>query len=351
MLNCGIDVHKSYSRISTIDEEGIEVESAKIETTEPALRRYFGGRDTMRIVLESGAHSNWISRVLEDCGHEVIVAHARRIQLIAENHKKTDKIDAELLARLLRADLKLLTESYVRGEEAERVRTALKARKHLVECRTKISNAIRGLLAKTGHQLDSCTVRTIPQTLGEAEIPEGLKAVLAPLGFTVFALTGWIDKMDRQLEEIAEDFEIVDVFREICGVGTKTALAYAATIEDPFRFRRSNQVGAYFGMTPSVDNSGNEETGENNTGRITKRGDGFVRSMLVQAAQTMLQEGRPDSELRRFGKRIERKKGKKKAAVALGRKLSTVMHTLWVTGRDYERFYWENHHGDSAGDG
>lgn len=351
MLNCGIDLHKNYSRISCIDEEGNEVEKARVATREAALRHYFNGREPMRIVVESGTHASWVSRVLKDCGHEVIVAHARRIQLIAENKNKTDEIDAELLARLLRADMNLLTESYVRGEEAERVRTALKARRHLVECRTKLSNAIRGLVRKTGHQLEASTPRTIPEALAEAAIPNALKSVLGPLAFTVFALTGWIDKMDRQLEEIADDYEIVEVFTEICGVGTKTALAYAATIEDPFRFQRSSQVGAYFGMCPSVDNSGNEKTDENNTGPITKQGDGLVRSLLVQAAQTMLQEGRPDSELRQFGKRIERRKGKKKAVVATARKLSKVMHTLWVTGRDYEPFYYENHHGESPGDG
>jgi len=351
MLDCGIDAHKNYSLVSTIDEEGTEIEQAKLPTTEPAMRRHFDGREPMRIVLESGTDAAWLAGVLEDCGHEVIVAHARRIKLIAESKNKTDRIDAELLARLLRADMNLLCESYVRGQEAERIRTMLKARKHLVECRTKMANAIRGLLRKMGHRLPSCTPRTIPEALSQAEIPDLLKQALAPLGFAVFALTGWIDKMDQMLEDIADEFEIIEVFTQICGVGTLTALAYMATIEDPYRFESSKQVGAYFGMCPSVANSGNEDTGENNTGRITKQGDEMVRSLLVQAAHTMLRDGMVDSELRQFGKRIEAKKGKKKAAVALGRKLSKVMHKLWVTGRDYEPFYHQNHHGGSAGDG
>lgn len=351
MLNCGIDVHQNYSRYSIIGKEGDEESAGKVKTTESAIRREFAHRERMRIVLESGTHAGWLSKVLEECGHEVIVAHARRIQLIAENRRKNDKIDAELLARLLRADLNLLTESYVRGEEAERVRTAIKARKHLVDCRTKLSNAIRGLVRKTGYRLESCTTRTIPKAVNDADLPDAWKAVLAPLAFSVFVLTGWIDKMDRQLEEIAENYEIVEVFREICGVGTQTALAYAAAIEDPFRFRRSKQVGAYFGMVPSVSNSGNEDNDQNNTGRITKQGDGLVRSLLVQAAHTMLQEGRPESELRQFGKRIERKKGKKKAAVALARKLCIVMHTLWTTGREYDPWYYENHYGSGGGGG
>ena len=346
MRDCGIDVHDEYSRFFILDEDGSEMLSARVRTTEPAMRAEFDGREPMRIVLESGTHATWLSKLLEECGHEVIVAHARRIQLIAENHRKTDRIDAELLARLLHSDLQLLTESYVRGEEAERVRTALKARKHLVECRTKLSNAIRGLTRKMGHRLDSCTVETLPETFAESDLPDVFKQMLGPLAFTIFALTGWIDKMDRQLEEMAEDYEIVEVFTDIFGVGTKTALAYAATIEDPFRFRRSKKVGAYFGLAPSVSNSGNEKSDENKTGRITKRGDGMVRSLLVQAAQTMLREDSPDSELRNFGKRIERKKGKKKAAVAVARKLSVVMHTLWVTGRDYDPWYYENHHGE-----
>lgn len=351
MRYCGIDVHKNYSRFCVVNEDGQKVAQGKVRTTEPEIRRQFDGQEPMQIVLESGTHATWLARALDDCGHEVIVAHARRIQLIAESKRKTDAIDAEILARLLRADMELLTQSYVRGEEAERLRTLLKGRRHLVECRTKLSNAIRGFVAKTGHRLESCSTAKLPEVLSAADIPDLLKSVLAPLGFSLFALTGWIEKMDRMLEEAANEYEIVDVFKDILGVGTQTAVAYMATIEDPHRFQRSKQVGAYFGMCPSVANSGNEETDENKTGAITKQGDGLVRSLLVQAAHVMLRDGQRDSELRRFGKRLEDKKGKKKAVVAVARKMSVVMHTLWVTGRDYDPFYYENHYGDSAGDG
>lgn len=226
----------------------------------------------MQIVLESGTHATWLAKVLADCGHEVTVAHARQVKLIAESKNKTDEIDAEILARLLRADPELLCESYLRGEETERLRTLLKARRHLVECRTKLSNAIRGFCQKSGYRLDSCSTAKLAEVLGEAEIPGPLKTALAPMGFSVFALTGWIQKMDRMLEKEADQYEIIDVFKDICGVGTKTALAYMATLEDPHRFERSKQVGAYLGLCPSVDNSGNEKTDENNTGPITKQG-------------------------------------------------------------------------------
>lgn len=345
MLYCGIDVHKSYIRICIVDEDGDVVETAKIKTRKPAVDRWFAGRPEMRVVLESGADASWIAKALQAHGHEAIVAHARRIQLIAENHRKTDRVDAEILARLGRSDLELLTQSYVRGEEAERLRTLLKARRHLVECRTKLANAIRGLIQKTGHRLPPGGPETLPGKLGTAELPEPLKRALAPMGFSIYVLSGWIDKMDDQLEEAAQDHEqLVETFCEICGVGIQTALAYIATIEDPTRFDRSKQVGSYFGLAPSVSNSGNENSDANNTGSITKQGDGLVRSLLVQAAHTMLWSNQRDSELRRFGKRIEAKKGKQKAVVALARKLSVVMHTLWVTGRDYDPFYYENHH-------
>lgn len=351
MRYCGMDVHKNYSKVCILDEEGVIKDHGDVVTSEPEIRRRFQGQEPMQIVLESGTHATWLARVLTDCGHEVIVAHARRIQLIAESKRKTDAIDAEILARLLRADMELLTQSHVRGEEAERLRTLLKARRHLIECRTKLSNAIRGFVRKSGYRLESCSTSRLPEVLSEADIPSPLKMVLAPLGFSVFALTGWIQKMDRMLEQKADDYEIVDVFKDICGVGTKTALAYMATIEDPHRFNRSKQVSAYLGLCPSVANSGNEKTGENNTGAITKQGDELVRTLLVQAAHVMLRDGQRDSELRQFGKRIEEKKGKKKAVVAVARKLSVVMHTLWVTGRDYDPFYHQNHYGDSAGNG
>lgn len=132
--------------------------------------------------------------------------------------------------------------------------------------------------------------------------------------FTIYVLSGWIEQMDTQLEEAAEAYdELVERFCDICGVGIQTALAYIVTIENPYRFRHSKRVGAYFWLAPSVSNSGNEETDDNQTGSITTEGDELVRSLLVQAAHTMLRADQRDSELRRFGKRIDAKKGKHKA--------------------------------------
>lgn len=347
MWKCGIDVHKNYSRIHTLDSQGAVVESTKLKTRKSAFQQTFQGRDPMRIVLESGTDAAWIAKTLRELGHEVIVAHARRIKLIAESAQKTDKRDAEWLAQLADSGLDLLCETHVRGEEAERIRTLLKARKQLVECRTKLSNALRGFVRKTGHRLPSGSPRTLPEKLSNAAVPRPLKAALGPMAFSIYVLSGWIAKMDAQLEEAAEEHaELVEKFRAICGVGLQTALAFVATIEKPARFERSKQVGAYLGLCPAVSNSGNEDGGANKTGGITKRGDGLLRHLLVQAAQTMLREGSRDSELRRFGKRIEAKKGKQKAAVAVARKLSVVMHTLWVRRREYDPFYYKKHHED-----
>ena len=342
MEYCGMDVHKKYSRVCELNEDGDILEEAKFPTTKQALQRRFGNREPMQIVLETGTESAWIAQSLENQGHEVIVAHARRIDLITDNDNKNDRNDAEMLARLGRSDLDLLTETHVRGKGAQRIRAMLKARTGLVQSRTKLANQIRGLVRQAGYTLRSGPPEKLEQIIGESDIPEALLVSVMPLAESVTALTERIDRLSSKLKKIARQIDTVDQLKEIDGVGWQTALCFVVTIENPGRFSSSKKVGAYFGLVPEVQNSGNEDSDTNHTGSITKNGDSMMRYLLVQAAQAMMRS-KTDSELKQFAKRIEAKKTNQIAAVACARKLAVVMHTLWKTGREYEPFYHQNH--------
>jgi transposase len=341
MEYCGMDVHKKYSRVCELNEDGDILEEAKLPTTKPAIQRRFKDKEPMQIVLETGTESAWIARCLENAGHEVTVAHARRIKLITDNDSKNDRNDAETLARLGRSDLELLTEAHVRGQGAQRIRAMLKARRRLVESRTKLANQIRGLARQANCQLPSGKPEQLERIINETDVPEALEVSIRPLAESITALTERIDELTAKLKKVANQLDTVDQLTDICGVGWQTALCFVVTIENPGRFSSSKKVGAYFGLVPEVNNSGNEDSDTNNTGSITKHGDSMMRYLLVQAGHAVM-NSRSDSELKQFAERIKAKKTSQVAAVACARKLAVLMHTLWVTGREYDPFYHQN---------
>lgn len=343
MIYCGMDVHKKYIRVSQIDEEGDVIGELKLRTKKKFLQRQFDLEEPMRIVLETGTHAAWIARTLRDLGHEVIVAHARRIQLICQSRKKDDRTDAEVLARLGRSDLDLLIDTHVRGEAAQRIRTMLNARRALVESRTKLSNQVRSTVRQAGFRLPDGDPARLPELIEESEIEPILLEAVRPLAEMITELTEQIEEYEETLKEIADRIDVVKRLRQIDGVGWQTALCFVVTIEKPGRFQKSKKVAAYVGLDPTVRNSGNEDSDENNTGSISKRGDSLLRWLLVQAGHSLMRT-KKDSELKQFAERIKERKCTQVAAVAAARKIAVLMHVLWVTQRDYERFYHRDNH-------
>jgi transposase len=338
-MTAGVDIGDKYSYLCLIDtESGEVVEEGRLRTNPKAFRRRFASEQPMRIAIEAGTHSPWVSRLLEECGHEVLVANARKLRLIYANKRKTDEMDAENLARLARVDPKLLYPLKHRGQECQTHMAIVRSREALVGTRTQLVNHVRGTVKSFGGRLPKCPARSFHKRASE-HIPEALLAALGPILEQIGSLTERIRQYDRQLEAISkEHYPETDLLRRVEGIGPLTALTFVLTLEDPHRFEKSRSVGAYLGLVPATDRSGDSDPQK----RISKEGDQMLRKLLVSSAHYILGPFGSDSDLRRHGEKIASRGGKnskKRAAVAVARKLSVLLHRLWVTGEIYDPLY------------
>jgi len=339
-MTAGLDLGDKYSYLCIIDQESGEVmEEGRLRTSPETFRRRFASEEApMRIAIEAGTHSPWASRVLEELGHEVLVANARKLRLIYANKRKTDQIDAENLARLARLDPKLLYPLKHRGEESQAHMAIIRSREALVNCRTQLVNHVRGAVKSFGGRLPKCPARSFHKRAKE-HIPEALLPALGSILEQIGSLTERIRDYDRKLEEISkEHYPETELLRQVEGIGPLTALTFVLTLEDPYRFEKSRSVGAYLGLVPATGRSGERDPQK----RISKEGDEMLRRLLVSSAHYILGPFGSDSDLRRHGEKIASRAGKnakKRAAVAVARKLCVLLHRLWVTAEVYDPLY------------
>jgi transposase len=280
-------------------------------------------------------HSPWVSRVLSELGHEVIVAHARNVRLIGESRRKDDRLDARTLARLARIDPELLSPVKHRSAQAQVDLTVIRARAGLVRARTSLINTARGLTKSYGQRLRGCNPRNMNREKA-SELPVELRAALEPLLEEIESLSERIREYNDQIKHLAQNsYPQVELLKQIKGVGTLIALTFLLTLEDPHRFRKSRDVGCYLGLQPGRRNSGQSEPQLH----ISKEGDPYLRTLLVQGAHHILGPFGADSDLRRWGLKLAERGGKnakKRAIVAVARKLAVLLHMLWASGEVYE---------------
>ena len=334
-LTIGLDLGDRNSWYCVLDEGGRIVMEQKVSTTPKALQAAFGAIPRSRIALEIGTHSPWISRLLSQLGHEVIVANARKVRLIGESRKKDDRLDAQTLARLVRIDPELLYPVKHRSAQAQADLMTIRARAGLVRARTGLVNTARGLAKSYGERLRGCNVRNMDPEKAEGLSPE-LQRALQPLLAALEALSEQIREYNERIEKLAqESYPQVALLKQIKGVGTLIALTFLLTLEDPHRFGKSRDVGGYLGLQPGRRNSGQSEPQLH----ISKEGDPYLRTLLVQGAQHILGPFGVDCDLRRWGLKLAERggrNGKKRAIVATARKLAVLLHHLWVSGEVYE---------------
>jgi transposase len=331
--HCGIDLHLKSSQVTVVDGEGEVLERATIPTTEAGIRRWFGRRARMRILVEASGSSPWVVRLLAELGHEVEVIDPRRVRLIAQSTLKTDRIDADTLAELARLRTKLRTLVWQRSATSQRQRGHLRVRRALVEARAGFIVTIRGLLRSFGVRVASCRSDRFAARCQATAIPAELSEVITPLLVAIRDLDIRIAEMDTVVEHVGQLYPAVQSFQDIPGVGPVVALAFLLSIEDPSRFRRSRDVPGYLGLRPNLRASADVVR----RGRITKEGDADVRRLLVQAAHAHLRS-HTDTALKRWAEGLVPRIGKRKAIVALARKLAVLMHRLWITGEVYHPF-------------
>jgi len=283
-------------------------------------------------------HSRWASRVIKACNHDVIVANAGKVKLIFSNDGKNDVVDARSLARLARVDQKLLCPIQHRSEDAQAALSVLRARDALVRARTRIINCVRGLVKPTGVRLPASNAEGFPSRVND-HIPPALRPAVALLLEQIQFVSDTISVYDQYVDHmVATRFKQARVLQQVPGVGSLTSLAFILTLDDPWRFPTSRQVGCYLGLRPRQDQSGERDPQLG----ISKGGDEFLRRLLVNSAHYILGHFGPDCDLRRWGLRIAARGGrraKKRAIAAVARKLSVLLHRLWITGEVYDPLY------------
>jgi transposase len=334
-LTIGMDLGDKTSHYYVLNSEGELVREGTLTTTKKGMKQRFGSLQRCRIAMEVGTHSPWVSRLLNSLGHEVIVANARQVKLISASSRKSDRLDAQTLARLARMDPELLRPIRHRSERAQGHLMQVRVRSALVETRTGLINTARGLAKAMGERLPACDADQMGVEKMQG-LPAELAEALAPLLETVESLTERIKEWDQKLEQLAgSEYPETELLRQVSGVGSLISLTFVLTLEDPNRFGKSRDVGCYLGLRPRRSESGESRPQLG----ISKEGDVYLRKLLVQGAHCILSQRSPDTDLKRWGLKLAgkgNKNAKKRALVAVARKLAILLHHLWVSGEVYE---------------
>jgi len=337
-VTIGLDLGDRTSRTYELSAGGECTREATVSTTTIGMTHYFEHRERCRVVLEVGTHSPWVSRLLKALGHEVIVANPSAMFAGRPRRRRNDRLDAQFLARQGRVDVTLLYPLTHRSADAQRDLEYLRARDQLVAVRSKLINHVRGTVKSSGARLAKCSAEAFAKRAA-SELPPGLAPALTPLLEVIADLTRRLATAETQIATVIhERHPIAQRLQQPAGVGPITALAFVLLIEDPTRFRKSRDVGPYFGLVPRLDASGDSSPQL----RISKTGDEFGRRLLVSAAHYILGPFGPECDLRRFGLAIAQRGGmnaKKRAVVAVARKLAVLLHQLWVSEAPYDPDY------------
>lgn len=334
-LTIGLDLGDRKSQVYAVDARGTCTDTRAVLTTPEGLRAYFAAYPSARVVLEVGTHSPWVARLLTALVAEVFVANPSAMYGRRRRAKRNDQLDAEFLARQGRADPALLHAIQHRSEAAQTALELVRARDAAVAARTALINHVRGVVKSTGARLPAHDAHYFARKVRDV-IPEALRGLLAPLLATIEGLSATIRQYDDAVEQLQQTrYPVAARLRQVSGVGPLTALTFVLLIDDPTRFPTSRAVGAYFGLAPRLDDS----SAQTPQLRISKHGDALGRRLLVQAAQYILGPHGPPCALRRFGDALMVRGGpnaKKRAVVAVARKLAVLLHHLWITGQAYE---------------
>ena len=337
-ITIGVDLGDKKHEVCVLNDDGLIKDQCTVDNTKEALTSFFRKYKGATVAMEAGTHSPWISRQLATLGCNVLVGNPRKLRAIWDSDDKADLRDAEMLGRIARFDARLLHPVSHRKEQAQVDLKMLQTRDALVKSRTHLINHVRSSVKSIGARLPVGGPDTFHNKSADS-IPECLAETLAPVIAIIGNLTQQIKKYEHAIETVSrERYPETELLRAIKGVGPLTALAYILIIEDPLRFSNSRKVGKFVGMVPRRDQSG--ETDKQL--RITKAGNSFLRRLLVGAAQYILGPFGEDCNLRRFGLRLSARGGKtakKRAVVAVARKLAVLLHRQWKNGEEYKPLY------------
>lgn len=334
----GLDVSQKMTVICVVDDAGRRLWRGQCPTVPEQItvlvHRHAG--DDARIGIETGAMTPWLVHELRNPGLEVVCLDARHARgALKMQIDKTDQNDAEGLARIVRTGW--YRSVHVKPFESHRARALLGARTQLTGMTARLSNHIRGVLKTFG--LLPGAMRGLPFDRKVAALPldrSGVALIVRPM------LVAWrqpreqIVAFDKAIRALVKSNSACRLLMSVPGIGMLSALAYVSTVEDPARFGRSRSVGAHLGLTPRQYQSGEVDR----SGGISRCGDTLARTLLYEAAAVILSRVKRASRLKDWARAIAKRSGNGKARVALARKLSVILHSVWRSG---EPFCWPEH--------
>ncbi len=334
-LTVGVDLGDQWSNYCILGLGGETLREGQFRTRRQEVGEFFQGLAISRVVIEVGTHSAWVREVIAGLGHEVLVANAQRMEGRKRRRRKNDRIDAAKLARLGRVDPKSLYPIQHRSTEVREDLLVIRVRDSLVESRTKLISTVRGMVKTMGARVQGCSSVSFSGKAAE-QIPAEVRETLEPLLRLIQTLSEEIKSYEKRIEKLGSEKSMdTKLLRQVNGVGPVTSLAYVLTLETPQRFKRSRDVGPYLGLVPQQEDSGDSQPQLG----ISKAGDRMLRKLLVGSAHYILGPFGPDTDLRRFGMKLCQRGGKnakKRASVAVARKLAVLLHRLWSSGEVYE---------------
>lgn len=334
----GMDLGDREHVVCVLDDGGEVVRREAVANSPDSVKEFLDGfadPGSVTVAVETGTHSPWMSDLLESRGFRVLVGKSRSLRAIWDTDVKDDWRDAEQLARMARFDPKMLSPIRHRGRRAQADLAMIRARDSLVRARSSLASSVRGMVKSFGGRIPECSVEALPSK-AEEHIPKDLLPALTPVLSSIGSLTIHIRAFDKSIDRMCgKKYPETERLAQVAGVGLLTALAFVLVLENPRRFRKSRDVGPYLGLVPGRDRSGQTDKPL----PITKAGDTLLRRLMVGSANYILGPFGPDCDLRRYGERIAGSGGKvakRKAKIAVARKLGVLLHRLWVTGETYE---------------
>ena len=324
----GIDVHRNTSQICILTEDGEYLERG-CSTSRESFAKHLGGRAAGRIVVEASTDSEWVAQVLEALGHEVVVADPNFAPMYATRSRKvkTDRRDARALCDACR--LGAYRPAHRAPRERRHQRAELRVREALVFTRSKYISLMRALVRREGYRVASGAPEKFLERLDEVSLPEHLQQEIEPLIATMVVINEQIEEADQRLAAQVKNDPVATRLMTVPGVGPVTAATFVAIVDRVDRFPSARELRAYLGVVPSESSSGEKQ----HRGRITKAGNGRMRSLLVESAWCVMRSRRQEAQpLREWAARIAARRGKRIAAVALARKLAGVLFAMWRDG-------------------
>lgn len=333
----GIDVSLKESSVCVVDMTGKIIREVKVDSEPEALVRYFDelGLPVSRIGLEAGPLSQWLHSGLVATGRDAVLLETRHVKAaLSAMTVKTDRKDARGIAQLLR--MGWYRPVHAKSAPCKDTRALLAGRKLLQGKLLDVELSIRGILRGYGLKVGEVSRGRFEARIRELTTGHAiLETVIGAMLTARTALWNEFTRLHREMLKIARADRICRRLMSAPGVGALVALTYRSAVDDPSRFGKSEAIGAYFGLTPKKYQSGETDR----DGGISKIGDAMVRTALFEAAHTMLTRAVRFSSLKRWALDVAKRRGMKRAKVALARKLSVVLHRIWV---DATEFRWSN---------